>query len=80
MGSTTSKEEVVVAQMAVGGSNTAAITQEQVTAIQTVLLFIAVCVALVIVGVAVRIYRRCHHSWIEDQLNQREVRKAVQMA
>lgn len=80
MGSTTSKEEVIIAQTAAGGSNAATVTQEQVTAVQTVLLFIAVCLALVIVGVAVRIYKRCHHSWVEDQLNQREIRKAVQMA
>ena len=62
MGSTTSKEEVIIAQTATGGSNAATVTQEQLTTINTVLLFIAVCLALFIVGVAVRMYRRCHQN------------------
>ena len=80
MGSTTSKEEVIIAQTASGGSNAATVTLEQLSAINTVLLFIAVCLAVCIIVVAVRMYRRCHQGWIEEKLNQREVQRAVQMA
>lgn len=80
MGSTTSKEEVIIAQASTSGANTATATQEQLAAIKTVLLFVAVCMAVVIIGLAVRMYRRCHHNWIEEKMRQREVQKAVQMA
>ena len=80
MGTTSSKEEVIIAQTAAGGSNTATVTQEQISTISAMLLFIAVCLAIVIIGVAVRLYRRCHQNWIEEKINQREVQRAVQMA
>lgn len=80
MGTSTSKEEVIIAQAAAGGSNTATVTQEQIATINTVLFFMAVCFALIIVGVAGWLYRRCHYSWIDEKIRQREVQNVLQMA
>lgn len=80
MGTTSSKEEVIIAQTASGGTNAATVTQEQLTTVSAILLFIAVCLAVVIAGVALRMYKRCHQGWVEEKIQQREVQKAVQMA
>ncbi|PZC82927.1 hypothetical protein B5X24_HaOG209370 [Helicoverpa armigera] len=80
MGSTTSKEEVIVAQTAAGGSNVATVAKEQLATTNTVLFFIATCFALMIIGVVFWLYRRCHQNWIEEKIRQREMQRVVQTA
>lgn len=76
MGQTVSKEEVVIAQTAAGGNNAASATQ-QMNQINTTLIFIAVCLGTLILCLVAYLYRRCHNSWIQQEVNRRDVERAI---
>ena len=75
MGSTKSKEEVIIAQNA-AGSNSANVDQItfHLTAINVALTILVLIVSLAFVYGIYRIYRRCHTKWIHNEINRRELR------
>lgn len=83
MGKPNSKEaqEVIIAQNAAGGENSASIEQLKYHASNTNLLLIGICVILTAVGViyCMRHYRKCHGNWIAREINENELRRSMSL-
>lgn len=78
MGGSTSKEEVVLAQNAAGGTNVADIAQlHQNQSVTNVIL--GVILLLMILGVLVaiyKLYKRCHKNWMREEIARSAFRRS----
>lgn len=75
MGSTKSKEEVIIAQNA-AGSNSASVDQLtfHLNAMNIILTVLLLIVSLAFVYCIYRVYRRCHKKWMNNEINRRDLR------
>lgn len=80
MGSGSSKEEVIIAQNAAGGSNQATVEEIKMH-ISTMNLILIIMLTVMLLGVlyaAYRMYKKCHLQWIDQQFHQHALRRSVQ--
>lgn len=76
MGSTNTKEEVIVPQNAAGGNNSADIRQLAVHASSTniILLVLLLIISLAFLYGVFTLYRRCHRRWMADEIRRDRLR------
>lgn len=79
MGTTNTKEEVIVPQNAAGGSNVADIRQLAVHASTTniILIVVLLLVSLAFLYGVFRIYKNCHNQWIENGIRRDRLRYSI---
>lgn len=75
MGTTKSKEEVIIAQNA-AGSNSANVDQVtyHLNVINIILSVLLLVITLVFLYGVYRVYSRCHKKWINNEINRRDLR------
>lgn len=78
MGKTQSKEEIVIAQNASGGNNSAHAEQlnYHLTTVNILLIIIVVFIALVVFYYIYRQYKKCHVQWIGREFEERATRRS----
>lgn len=74
MGGSTSKEEVVIAQTAGAGTNLAR-TQQMHETTNTILVVISTILAIGLILIFYKLYKRCHAKQIERKLDQMTLRR-----
>uniref|UniRef100_A0A2A4IZH6 Uncharacterized protein n=1 Tax=Heliothis virescens TaxID=7102 RepID=A0A2A4IZH6_HELVI len=76
MGTTNTKEEVIVPQNAAGGNNSADIRQLAVHASSTniILLVLLLMISLAFLYGIFTLYRRCHRQWMADEIRRDRLR------
>lgn len=79
MGSNQTKEELVVAQTASGGSNGSGVEQLKVHASTTniILLLILTLLFLGLLYLMYRIYKNCHVKWMTNEINRHALRRSI---
>jgi uncharacterized membrane protein YjdF len=76
MGSSQTKEEVIIPQNAAGGSNSAQVDELRYHLSTTNILMgiVVICVCLGVMYTIFRIYRKCHFRWIRQEIDQNRSR------
>lgn len=79
MGKTQSKEEVIIAQTASGGNNSADVEQIKYHASTTnvVLLVILTLLLLGFLYLVFKIYKNCHTKWMANEINRHALRRSI---
>lgn len=79
MGTTNTKEEILVPQNAAGGSNIADIRQLTVHASTTNILLIVVLLIISLASLygVYQIYRNCHQQWITNEIRNDRLRYSI---
>lgn len=80
MGSSQTKEEVIVPQNALGGNgNSASIEQLYYHASTGNYMLGIICILLIIGGIYIigRLYRKCHGQWMQRELNEFALRRSA---
>lgn len=67
-----SLDELAIPQSTLNGTTTAMATEQQLLITYSLLIFIASCFAILLVVLAVYLYRQCYMNWVEHQLDKRE--------
>lgn len=80
MGGSSSKDQVVVAQTASGGTNQSQLDQlhRHISTNNVVLSIVAVCFFGVLMLGGFYLYRKCHRSWVREELRKETIRRVVQ--
>ncbi|PZC86298.1 hypothetical protein B5X24_HaOG211459 [Helicoverpa armigera] len=79
MGSSNSKEEIVLAQNAAAGDNNAQIRQLafHASATNIILTVLLVLVGLAFLYAVFRIYKNCHKKWILNEISRDSIRRSL---
>ena len=73
----TPKEELILAETTLDGPTSAPFTEQQLLMIYSALIFIALCSVIILVGLAVYLYRKWYINLIEKQLDKRETQRSA---
>lgn len=79
MGKTQSKEEIIIAQNAAGGSNTSSIEEIKMQISTTNIILGIIVIMFLLVGCffVLKIYKNCHTQLIRRELNSGYLRRSV---
>ncbi|PZC84205.1 hypothetical protein B5X24_HaOG205400 [Helicoverpa armigera] len=79
MGSSNTKEEVILAQNAAGGSNSADIRQLAINVSTTniILIVVLLIVSLAFLYGVFKVYKSCHQKWIADEIRRDRLRFSI---
>lgn len=78
MGSTQSNEEVIIAQNAAGGNNSADIQQlhQNVSLTNIILGIILIMLSIGAIGGLYKLYRKCHQGWMRQEIARSAFRRS----
>lgn len=79
MGSSQTKEEVILAQNAAGGANKADVEQlyTQISATNIILIIILFLVIVILAYLLYKSYKNCHKKWITYEINRHNLRRSI---